>query len=111
MIGRQLNRRTLLVIIIAGILGVLHAPVFAGESLETKPFTFVQICDTQLGMGGYEHDINSFKQAVKQINKLKPDFVVICGDLVSTPNDKSFTDFKKIKDGLTMSATSQHHHL
>ncbi len=102
MIGRQPNRRTLLVIIIAGILGVLHAPVFAGESLETKPFTFVQICDTQLGMGGYEHDINSFKQAVKQINKLKPDFVVICGDLVNTPNDKSFTDFKKIKDGLTM---------
>ena len=102
MIDKQLNRRTLLAIIIVGVTGALNAPSFAGESSETKPFTFAQLCDTQLGFGGYEHDINSFKQAVKQINAFKPDFVVICGDLVHIPSDKSFTDFKKIKDGLTM---------
>lgn len=45
-----------------------------------EDFTFVQLCDTQLGIGGYEHDIKTFKQAVKQINKLNPDFVVICGE-------------------------------
>jgi predicted phosphodiesterase len=33
---------------------------------------------------------------------LKPDFVVICGDLVHTFDDKSITDFKRIKAGLTM---------
>lgn len=65
-------------------------------------FTFAQICDTQLGFGGYEHDMESFKQAVKQINTLKPDFVVICGDLVNTPNEKSFADFHKIKSGFNM---------
>ncbi len=67
-----------------------------------KPFSFVQLCDTQLGMGGYEHDLKSFKQAVKQINVLNPDFVIICGDLVDNPNDSSFSDFKKIKDGFKM---------
>ena len=46
-------------------------------------FSFAQMCDTQLGMGGYEHDVKTFGLAVTQINKMKPDFVVICGDLVS----------------------------
>ncbi len=67
-----------------------------------KPFYFVQLCDTQLGMGGYEHDVKSFKQAVAQINELNPDFVVICGDLVHHANESSYADFKSIKDGFKM---------
>ncbi len=67
-----------------------------------EALTFVQLCDTQLGMGGYDHDIRTFKQAVKQINIIKPDFTVICGDLVSKPNEKSFSDFKEIKNRLTV---------
>ena len=67
-----------------------------------EPFSFVQLCDTQLGMGGYDHDIESFQQAVKQINDLNPDFVVICGDLVNKPNDSSFFDFKKIVKGFNI---------
>lgn len=66
---------------------------------EKEAFSFVQLCDTQLGMGGYAHDLRSFEQAVKQINELSPDFVLICGDLVHTPSDSSFADFIKIKDG------------
>lgn len=27
---------------------------------EQKAFSFVQMCDTQLGMGGYEHDLKLF---------------------------------------------------
>ena len=65
-----------------------------------EPFTFVQLCDTQLGMGGYEHDLKTFGQAVKQINELDPDFVVICGDLVSDAVDSSYADFKNIMKGL-----------
>ena len=67
-----------------------------------KPFTFVQLCDPQLGMGGYEHDVVSFKLAVKQINELKPDFVVICGDLVHHAADSTYSDFLKIKEGFEM---------
>lgn len=69
---------------------------------ETKPFDFVQVCDPQLGFGGYEHDLATFRQAVKQINSLSPAFVVICGDLVNAPDDKSFADFNAIKVKLTV---------
>ena len=62
-------------------------------------FSFAQMCDTQLGMGGYEHDVKTFGLAVTQINKMKPDFVVICGDLISKVNDKSWADFNRIKAG------------
>jgi 3',5'-cyclic AMP phosphodiesterase CpdA len=55
------------------------------------------MCDTQLGMGGYEHDVKMFKLAVDKINGLKPDFVVICGDLVNKAEDKSFADFNSIR--------------
>ena len=63
---------------------------------EEKIFSFVQLCDTQLGRGGYEHDIETFKQAVVQINELNPDFVIICGDLVDNANDSSYSDFINI---------------
>ena len=65
----------------------------------SKEFTFVQMCDTQLGMGGYEHDVKTFELAVAQINDMAPDFVLICGDLVGKANDKSFADFNRIKAG------------
>lgn len=75
---------------------------FSFTEKEKPSFTFVQLCDTQLGMGGYGHDIESFKKAVIQINELHPDFVVICGDLVHNPTDSSYADFKKIKAGFKM---------
>jgi len=78
----------------------LPRALFAAEESKTKPFSIVQLCDTQLGFGGYEHDVNTFKQAVKQINAIKPDLVFICGDLVNKPNEKSFADFNEIKAGL-----------
>ena len=64
-----------------------------------KPFSFVQMCDPQLGMGGYEHDLETLKQAVKQINALDCDFVVICGDLVHDAGDSSYADFLDITEG------------
>lgn len=82
-------------------LALILASSCASPLRQKEPFTFVQMCDTQLGMGGYEHDKKTFAQAVKQVNKLKPDFTVICGDLVNNANDKSFIDFKKIKSGFT----------
>ncbi|MFY0653482.1 MAG: metallophosphoesterase [Cyclobacteriaceae bacterium] len=73
---------------------------FATSCVQQQTFTFVQLCDTQLGMGGYQHDVQSFEQAVDQINQLKPDFAVICGDLVHHASDSSYTDFKRIMRGL-----------
>lgn len=69
---------------------------------KNEPFTFVQLCDTQLGIGGYEHDVKTFRQAVEQINELNPNFVVICGDLVHNATDSSYRDFNEILSGLKM---------
>jgi 3',5'-cyclic AMP phosphodiesterase CpdA len=46
--------------------------------------------------------VKSFGRAVERINVLKPDFVLICGDLVQNANEKSFADFKRIKDSFTV---------
>jgi 3',5'-cyclic AMP phosphodiesterase CpdA len=54
-------------------------------------------------MGGYKHDVETFKLAVEHINKLKPDFVVICGDLINTTeDDQAFADFNTVKAGFEM---------
>lgn len=92
------NRKVLISLVVLGIL----LQLISCTQAEQEPFTFVQLCDTQLGMGGYEHDILSFELAVKQINELNPDFAVICGDLVNHASDTSFNDFKRIVDGFTV---------
>ena len=86
-------------------LGTLALPSRATppvKSSHRQPFTFVQLCDPQLGFGGYEHDVATFTQAVKQINALRPDFVLICGDLVHKRTEAALADFLRIKAGLTM---------
>jgi serine/threonine-protein phosphatase CPPED1 len=70
--------------------------------LKPQPFTFVQLCDPQIGFGGYEADLARFRQAVERINALRPDFVVVCGDLVTTPDAKSFHDFNSVRKKLGM---------
>ena len=93
------TRRQFVESVVLGAAGVVTASCrTAPESTSrNRPFTFVQLCDPQLGMGGYEHDLRTFRQAVAQINTLKPDFVVVCGDLVHDANDQSFADFREIR--------------
>lgn len=83
------------------ILLLFSCQLFAGER-GLKTFTFVHMSDTQLGFGGYEHDLKSFEQAVKKINELNPDFVLICGDLVNSPSDTAYIAFKRIKEKFKM---------
>lgn len=68
----------------------------AGSTENQDVFQVVQLCDTQLGFGGYEADLLRFQSAVEQINALKPDLVFICGDLVNEANDTSYRDFKSV---------------
>ncbi len=78
--------------------------VFPEPKAPQEPFSFVQLCDPQLGFGleSYEVDMNNFRQAVVQVNELNPDFVVVCGDLVNTANAQSFADYNSIIDDLNM---------
>jgi 3',5'-cyclic AMP phosphodiesterase CpdA len=86
------------------LLGFVVGPAVGGDqSLATEAFTFVQVSDPQLGWGyGYANDLNSFKQAVSHINGLKPDLVVICGDMVDSFNTTSVADFQQARSELTV---------
>jgi len=68
--------------------------------VKQAPFSFVQLCDPQLGMSDYDVDKASFRQAVKQINEMDCEFVVICGDLVHHASDSSYADFLDISGEL-----------
>jgi hypothetical protein len=54
-------------------------------------FFFVQLADTQFGAFTNDRDFvqesSNYEFAVANINRLKPAFVVICGDLINKPGD------------------------
>lgn len=65
------------------------------------PFFFIQMADPQFGMfsndAGFEEETELFTRAVEHANRLKPGFVVICGDLINLPYDMDQTnEFKRI---------------
>ncbi|MBN1349366.1 metallophosphoesterase [candidate division KSB1 bacterium] len=58
-----------------------------------KPFFFIQMADTQFGMHSgnedFEEETKLYEKAIQQANRLKPAFVVICGDLINLPGDSA----------------------
>ena len=57
------------------------------EQTWQQPFFFFQLADTQYGMftgnKGFEKEAALAQQAVKHINRLRPRFVIVCGDLTN----------------------------
>jgi serine/threonine-protein phosphatase CPPED1 len=98
---RLFERKLTIVSILLGV--VLSLFLTAHSQPATKMFTFAQLCDPQLGFGeSYEKDLASFRLAVQRINELKPDFLVVCGDMVHSFDEKSVADFSKIASDLKM---------
>lgn len=67
----------------------------------SKPFFFIQITDPQFGFfegnKNFAKETELYERAVKAINKLSPDFVVITGDLVHDRKDQGqIKEFKRI---------------
>lgn len=77
---------------------LLFALLLASCAGKNESFSFVQLCDPQLGMGGYVEDQNSFRLAIEKINDMDVDFAVICGDLVHHASDSSFADLQDLLD-------------
>lgn len=61
------------------------------EQTWQRPFFFLQLADTQYGMftgnEGFEQEVALAKQAVEHINRLRPRFVIVCGDLTNATPD------------------------
>lgn len=69
------------------------------------PFFFIQMADCQLGMfennRAWDKEIYLLEKAVEHINRLKPRFVVVCGDLTNAKPfkkgyDEQVSDYKRI---------------
>lgn len=76
----------------------------AQEGKWQGPFFFAQLADTQFGMfegdERWDQETALFTRAVEQINRLKPRFVIVCGDLVNQVSGPKHADqvreFKRI---------------
>lgn len=80
---------------------LLLAALGAILSAEEKPWFFIQLTDTQLGMftgnQDFAQDAANFEFAVASVNRLKPRFVIITGDLVNKPGDSAqIAEYKRI---------------
>lgn len=81
------------------VLGVLaFGPRFA---VAAQPFFFIQLSDPQMGMFSdnrdFSQDAANFEFAVAAVNRLRPAFVVITGDLVNKPGDAAqIAEYKRI---------------
>ncbi len=56
---------------------------------QPRNFFFIQLADPQLGFKAWSedltHEIAQFERAIAHVNRLKPAFVIISGDLVNSP--------------------------
>ena len=75
--------------------------LIAQKKGHNNPYFFIQITDPQFGMfennNGFEKETVLYKKAVKAVNRLNPDFVVITGDLVNNLKDTlQIAEFNRI---------------
>jgi 3',5'-cyclic AMP phosphodiesterase CpdA len=73
----------------------------ANASRAAEPFFFIQLSDPQLGMftnnADFKQDSANFEFAVAAVNRLRPAFVVITGDLVNKPGDAAqIAEYRRI---------------
>ena len=67
----------------------------------TEKFTFFQMADTQFGFFNenkeFSRETKNFEKAIAETNRLKPAFVIVCGDLVNKPGDMAqINEYKRI---------------
>lgn len=76
---------------------VLSCQDLLSDNPETdQPFFFIQMTDIQFGMHdenkGFAPETELYMKAISEINRLKPDFVVITGDFVHDPESEDQID-------------------
>ncbi len=95
-----------------------RALAFAGclavaEVRAADPFFFIQLSDPQLGMftdnRDFTQDAANFEFAVAAVNRLKPAFVVVTGDLVHKPGDAAqIAEYRRIAGRIDASIPVHH---
>lgn len=75
--------------------------VFSKAYAQSESFTVIQLSDPQFGFidnsKSFEKETELYTKAIEKVNELKPDFIVITGDLVNNQKDTSqINEFKRI---------------
>jgi len=77
--------------IMLSVLMKIAALLVAAAAWAADPVTFIQMSDPQFGMytenRGFAHETANFEFAIAAANRLKPAFVVVCGDLINQSGD------------------------
>jgi 3',5'-cyclic AMP phosphodiesterase CpdA len=78
------QRKSIMLLAIA----IALLPAGCSQHLPAK-MTLVQLCDPQLGFGedGFDADVLRLEKAIRQVNELAPDVVVVAGDMVNDVGD------------------------
>lgn len=78
---------------------IIAGSAIAQKKIPNTPWFFIQVTDPQFGMfdsnASFEKETILYEKAVAKINSLRPDFVVITGDLVN--DSKSVSQLKEFK--------------
>ena len=91
------HRPSVLCAVFLGLIALAPAKLAAAD----EPFFFIQLSDPQLGMftdnRDFAQDAANFEFAVAAVNRLRPAFVVITGDLVNKPGDAAqIAEYRRI---------------
>lgn len=92
------------------------------EKTWKRPFFFIQLADTQYGMfsgdKGFEQEAALVQRTVEHINRLRPRFVIVCGDLTNaTPEHARYRaqvtqyqkDFSKVDEDIPLVCVCGNH--
>lgn len=90
---------------------LLGCSLFCGQAqqsvapMQSRPLTFAVLADPQLGMYARDNDFlqetSNLEFVIANLNRLHPDFVVVCGDLTNRTGDEAeITAYKKIMQKL-----------
>ncbi|MEE3367988.1 MAG: metallophosphoesterase [Planctomycetota bacterium] len=95
---------------------------YAREGKWNKPFFFLQLADTQYGFftqnQGFQQEITLINRAIEHVNRLKPRFIIVCGDLThAIPSHPRYTaqvrqfkaDFSKVSKEIPLVCVCGNH--
>lgn len=88
-------------LIIIFLIAVIAGCASSRNAKNSNGFYFFQMSDPQFGMftdnHGFEKETENFEKAIASANRLKPAFVIVCGDLVNRTGDTAqIAEYKRI---------------
>src|SRR3954469_14224803 len=87
--------------------------LIAAAQQSTKSFLFLQMSDPQFGMYTKDRDFAqetaNYEFAIATANRLKPRFMIVCGDLVNKAGDSSeIAEYRRVSGKLDKSIRLYH---